>query len=274
MYSLPVLLTLALAAFVSAQGHEHDAEIDAIEAHFAQSRIVPELLKDFDPEALLTLDYGSGPVTPGQKFAKEAVGPTPTVTVTPGDDDFKLDGTYTLAMVDADVVGGDISKGVTRHWLVNGVKVGQDGKVTTEGANAITAYAGPWPAAGSGPHRYVVALYEQPEGFAAPEGFTETLPVGVFDWNKYVADSKLGALVAANYITVEEGTATGNIPATSAVVSSTLAASSTASGRATGSTAAPGANNTAPANTENGALSLKSVSPLAALVAGCVVLAL
>lgn len=270
MFSLPLVLSLALLPFVSAQ--DSSVGIKAIEAHFKQSHIVPNLLKSFEPTALLSLNFpGSGEATIGQKFAKEQVGPTPAVTVTPGSASATLTGTYTLAMVDADIVDGDISKGVTRHWLVNGVKV-EDKKVTNASATAITPYAGPWPAAGSGPHRYVVVLYEQPESFAAPEGFTETLPVGVFDWNAYVESSKLGPLVAATYITVEEGTATASIPVTSAVVSSTLTpASSTSSGsRSSTGTAAP----TSTGTNNNGAVSIKSVSPLVALFAGLAVIAL
>jgi phosphatidylethanolamine-binding protein (PEBP) family uncharacterized protein len=272
MFSLPVLLSLALVPFVSAQ--DNTVGIKAIEAHFKQSHLVPNLFDAFEPTALLSLNFGTGDVQPGQKFAKEQVGPTPAVTVTAASSSDKLDGTYTLAMIDADVVDADISKGVTRHWLVNGVKV-EGGKVTNASATAITAYAGPWPAAGSGPHRYVVALYDQPEAFAAPEGFTGTLPVDVFVWSDYVKDSKLGALVAANYITVEEGTATASIPVTSAVVSSTLAPSSTSgSSTGTGTTSNTASPSGTAANNSNGAVSLKSVSPLAALFAGLLVIVL
>lgn len=83
---------------------------------------------------------GPGDVTPGQKLTKERKcaqlgcthfiespnvesGPTPTVTVTPANSSVTLTGRFTIAMVDADVVGSDLSKGVNRHWLVNGVSV-------------------------------------------------------------------------------------------------------------------------------------------------------
>jgi phosphatidylethanolamine-binding protein (PEBP) family uncharacterized protein len=130
------------------------------------------------------------------------VGPTPTVSVTAANSSVTLDGTYTIAMIDVDVVGGDISEGVTRHWLVNGVTVA-NGVVANSSATAITPYAGPWPAAGSGPHRYIVALYQQPSAFAAPEGFAEPLPVGVYDFLAYVQNSNLGPLVAVRVIPAE-----------------------------------------------------------------------
>lgn len=86
-----------------------------------------------------------------------------------------LSGTYTIAMVDADIVGTDLAEGENRHWLVNGATISsmslsyslrpsiecinllnKDSVVTTTSGTAITAYAGPGPAAGSGPHRHVL----------------------------------------------------------------------------------------------------------------------
>jgi hypothetical protein len=73
-------------------------------------------------------------------------------------------------MLDAETVGSTLPDGVNRHWLVNGVEVtgtifflqlqnlglelhDLGSTVTIAGGNAITPYAGPGPAAGSGPHR-------------------------------------------------------------------------------------------------------------------------
>lgn len=268
MLALPLIASFALVPFVAAQD---STAIKAIQAHFTQSRIVPDYFETFEPSALLELDYAGVKLTPGQKVTKEQVGPTPTVTVTPANSSVTLTGTYTIAMIDVDVVGADVSEGVTRHWLVNGVQI-TGGTVTNSSATAITPYAGPWPAAGSGPHRYIVALYAQPADFAAPEGFTAPLPVGVYDFLGYVGDSNLGPLIAANYINVEEGTATASLVSTSAVVSSTLGPSSTGgSSRTTGSSTGTG---TAPASSNtSGALKLV-FSPVAAFFAGLIVLTL
>ena len=139
--------------------------------------------------------------------------------------------------------------------------------------------------------RYIVALYQQPDNFAAPEGFTGPLEISKMDWLKYVEDSNLGPLVAvrpqhhfpalpfltdsslffahqANYINVEEGTSTVSAIATSAVVSSTLApASSTSAGTGT-TTRATGTSTSAGSQASNGALKL-ALSPVVALaVAG------
>jgi len=275
MFSLSAVAAFALLpAFVAAQAADPALEIRAIKAHFTNARIVPDYFETFDPVATLSLDYAGNTLTPGEKVVKEAVGPTPVITVTPANASVTLAGTYTLAMIDVDIVGADLSVGVTRHWLVNGVTI-EGTTVSNTSATAITPYAGPWPAAGSGPHRYIVALYEQPEAFAAPEGFTETLPVGPYDFKAYVENSNLGSLVAANYINVEEGTATVSLVATSAVVTSSLVTSSPAP-TGTGNTTAnnnSGGNKGAAGN-DNGALK-QALSPVAALVmAGMTFLAL
>jgi hypothetical protein len=218
-------IAFALLPFALAQ---ESSGIKAIEAHFTQSHLVPDLFASFNPSALLSLNYaGVGVVNPGQSLTIAQVAPIPTVTVTPANSSVTLDGTYTLAMVDADVVGSKLPDGQTRHWLVNGVTI-SGSTVANSSATTITGYAGPYPASGSGPHRYVVVIYAQPSTFAAPAAYAQPLPVGAFDFNAYVQESGLGPLVAATYIDVEEGTTTLSIPPTSAVVTSTLLPSSAA----------------------------------------------
>lgn len=72
-------------------------------------------------------------------------------------------------MVDADVVGAAADSN-TRHWLVNGVTV-TSGTISNSTGNAPEPYMGPLPAAGSGKHRYVLLVYEQPANFSNPAEF-------------------------------------------------------------------------------------------------------
>lgn len=59
----------------------------------------------------------------GQALDQGSVGSQPNLTVTPAGD-VSTDATYTVALVDADVVGtDDVANNVTRHWLVNNVKL-------------------------------------------------------------------------------------------------------------------------------------------------------
>lgn len=145
MVFLPLILSLAVAPFALAQTNTNQAnntalQIEAIEAHFNNSGIVPSLLTAFDPSAVFTLSYtGVGDIAPGQLLTKERkypffsfsgptsshispeVAPTPQLLVTPANSSVSLTGSFTLAMVDAGPVGTDESQGQTRHWLVNNV---------------------------------------------------------------------------------------------------------------------------------------------------------
>ncbi|KAF8181564.1 phosphatidylethanolamine-binding protein [Pholiota molesta] len=217
MLSFSLLATIALTAL----------DIAGIKANFNQSAIVPDLLASFNPSAVLSLNFaGVGMVQPGQLFTKEQVSAAPAVTLKPADSSVSLTGNYTLVMVDADVVGSKLPGGQNRHWLVNGVTI-NGSTVSNSSAVAITAYAGPAPAAGSGPHRYVVLLYSQPSTFKAPTAFSQPIAgVTPFDFNGY-----------GNYFDVEEGTSTISVSPTSAVVSSTLSAAGSSQTQAASSTA-------------------------------------
>jgi hypothetical protein len=274
MVLAPIVLSLAFAPLVFGQANNNTAlGIEAIEAHFTNAGLVPALLPTFDPLALLSVSYpGVGDVSPGQALNKGQVGPTPTVQVTPANSTVQLTGNFTLIMADAGPVGTDQSQGQTRHWLVNGVTLTGSSPLTVDNstATAITQYAGPWPAAGSGAHRYVIMLYTQPTSFVAPEGMnTPNIGVSVFNLGDYVKNSGLGPLVGATYIDVEEGTATFTPSSTAPVVTSTLPAAHSASGGSSGSgsgtgTASAGSpTGTGSSNQSNGAaekfVSLKNV---------------
>ncbi|KAJ7694106.1 phosphatidylethanolamine-binding protein [Mycena rosella] len=254
-----ISLTVVSLALLSVANAATTLDISAIEAHFQQALIVPSLLPAFTPTAVLSVAFSGSAITPGQALAQADVATKPVVTVSAVDGTTPLTGSFTIAMVDADVVGTDESGGVSRHWLENAVTLESD-TVSNASAKTITAYAGPGPASGSGPHRYVVLLYQQPSTFTAPANLS-TLVDGVqkFDLTAYVKDSGLGDLVAANYFTVEVGTDSTSLPVTSSVVTSTLA-SAGASGSGvkstgTGSTSAPGPSGSNPPN--GGAASFK-----------------
>jgi hypothetical protein len=262
MFSKTLLVSAAFAVLVSAQSTDPALGIKAAEAHFQNAGLVPALLATFEPVALLDANYaGVGDIQQGQKLTKDQVGPAPTFTVVPANSSVKLDGNYTLAMVDAGPVGSDQSAGQTRHWLVNGLTI-SGGKFSNSSAVAITEYAGPAPPAGSGPHRYVFLLYAQPSTFSPPSEFSQpNIGVSVFNVNDYAKNSNLGPVVAGSYITVEEGTASASLSATSAVVTSTLAASS-ASGSGSTKGGASGTSSGQPAKSTNGAGVLVKGSPV------------
>ncbi|KIP07988.1 hypothetical protein PHLGIDRAFT_117643 [Phlebiopsis gigantea 11061_1 CR5-6] len=224
------LVSAALATLAAAQTsttNNTQVGIEAIEAHFSQSGIVPSLLTTFDPLALMSVTFdGVGEISPGQSLTQTQVAPTPGIAITPANSTVQLSGNFTLVMADAGPVGTDESAGQTRHWLVNSVTVanGTDPlNVSTSSGVAITKYAGPAPAQGSGAHRYVILLFAQPESFTPPSNLsTAGVPVSVFNLNDYVQSTGLGAIVAGTYMTVEEGTASFTPSSTAPVVTSTL----------------------------------------------------
>jgi hypothetical protein len=229
MYILSTTFALYfLGSLVNAQSASNIAlGIAAIEAHFTGAGLVPALLSSFDPSALMTVNFsGVGAITPGQNLSEAQVAPTPQITVVPANGSVSLQGNYTLVMADANIVGTNESAGQTRHWLVNGVTLtGSNSSlnVSTASGVAVTSYAGPAPAAGSGPHRYVIMLIQQPSTFSPPANLTQpNVGVSVFHLTDYISTSHLGPIVAAMYFDVEQGTATVTPSPTSPVISSTL----------------------------------------------------
>lgn len=102
----------------------------------------------------------------------------PNITVTPANSSISdlTSSKYTVVMADADIVGTDESNGQTRHWLVNGASLSGTSRsfprspfhlltircnlgdsapytLSIDDGTAVTEYAGPAPADGSGAHR-------------------------------------------------------------------------------------------------------------------------
>jgi len=259
-------------------------DIEAIEAHFQQALIVPSLVPTFSPGAILDVSFSGKQITPGQALAQADVAAQPVVTVSAFN--ASLTGNFTIAMVDADVPGTVYgTDGVNRHWLENFMTI-SSGTVSNSSGVPVTVYAGPGPAAGSGPHRYVVLLYAQPTTFTAVTGLTGG--VQKFDLNAYVKESGLGDIIAANYFTVEVGTDSTSLPVTSAVITSTLAAapsgaangaSGGANGASGGASGASGSasgtgSGAAPASSQPSSASKLQFSAAALLVAAAMMLVL
>jgi len=228
--------------------------IEAIQAHFQNAGLVPSLLKQFTPSALLALSYnGVSVVQPGQNLTTDAVTLVPQLQITPVNSSVSLTGNFTVAMVDAGIVGADESKGQTRHWLSNDATISGN-KVVFANATNITDYTRPLPANGSGVHRYVVLVYAQPPSFAAPVSLAVGQPVGTYDLNQYANSSGLGAIIAGTYYDVQQGPSTVSVSATSPVVTSTLPGAVLS----TSSTTSPSATHTA--RKKNGALKISGHS--------------
>ncbi|KAN0075233.1 Phosphatidylethanolamine-binding protein PEBP [Tylopilus felleus] len=216
----------SLTPIVPAQPNNTTIQIEAIQAHFNQSGLVPVVLPKFTPTALLAVSFkGLGKITIGQAISKEQAVYEPQLSLTPVNASAPLRGKYTIVMFDAGPPGSDQSHGQRRHWLVNGATIpaSANANMSTVGAMTITQYISPNPPVGDGPHRYVVVAFAQPADFLAPAELSQANSGGgVFSVMGYVRSTKLGAIVAASYFTCQRGSATVPLPPTSAVVSETL----------------------------------------------------
>jgi hypothetical protein len=231
---LSSFVSIACFALLASAQSNPTLELQGIQAQFQNARIVPDLLQSFNPTALLTVSYNGQVVAAGTPETVDAVKPQPslTLTVPPGTTVGK---TFTLAMVDPGAAGSDSSAGQTRHWLVNGVTVGDNGALNFPTETTITNYGGPLPPDGSGAHRYVFLLYDQPASFAPTGDLANPgQPIAVFNVNDYAKSSGLGAIIAGSYYSVEIGTATGSVVSTAAVNTGTLPAAQTSGGPGTG----------------------------------------
>jgi len=250
---LSSFVSLACLALLASAQSNPTLDLQGIQAQFQAAHIVPDLLQSFNPTAVLAFSYGGQVVTPGTPETVDAVKTQPslTVTVPPGT---TLGKTFTLAMVDPGAAGSDSSAGQTRHWLVNGVTVGDNGALNFPTETTITAYGGPLPPDGSGAHRYVFLLYDQPATFA-PTGDLATpgQPIAVFNVNDYAKSSGLGDVVAGSYYSVEIGTATGSVVPTSAVNSATLPGAQTTGGSPSGTKSGTGTGTTSTPKPTSGA---------------------
>ncbi|KAG8217415.1 phosphatidylethanolamine-binding protein [Butyriboletus roseoflavus] len=222
---LGLALALCTIPAASAQPNNMLVEGEAIKAHFIQSGLIPALLPQFTPSALLAVSFkGLGEIAIGKPVSREQALYEPNLSVTAVNSSIS-GGRLTIMMVDAGPPGSDQSHGQRRHWLVNGATI--PGSVTSNvsmvGATAVTRYIPPNPPVGDGPHRYVFLVFAQPADFLAPADLSgANTGGGIFVVEDYARFTKLGAVVAASYFTCQRGPATVALPPTSAVVSQTL----------------------------------------------------
>jgi hypothetical protein len=97
-------------------------------------------------------------VAAGQKVSITDAGAAPDLWLT---GDGAPGALYTVLMYDPDAPSRDRpSAAPWRHWVALDVRADPAGRLQTAGARG-EPYAGPSPPPGSGPHRYVVEVYQQ-----------------------------------------------------------------------------------------------------------------
>jgi len=168
-------------------------------------------------------------------------------------------------LIDGNYPGSANPNGYTLHWLGNNYKIleNDDHALKLGNASAVIPYAAPAPAEGTGPHRYTFLVYAEPSGFTAPSTPAANSGVQLFDLAAYVAAAKLGDPSAGNYFTIENGTPTVSVSATTPINNATLPAATATTGSGSGTSA--GASSTP--TTGAGYMVAVKTTPLGVLVA-------
>jgi len=236
-FSAHALFTATLLASVaSVFGANADPlELATVKQQFVNAKIVPDVIPTFAPIGILDVSFivngSTVGLTDGEAIPKANVQTEPTVNFVGISSSTTK---YTLLQIDGNYVGSTNPQGLNLHWLQNDVAIDLSGGTSNTSAATIP-YAGPAPAAGSGPHRYTILLYQQPSDFTAPSSPAPNSGVHEINLATYVTAAGLTGPLAGIYYTVEVGTATVTVESTTAVNPSTLSvASSTTPATGTG----------------------------------------
>jgi len=262
MFSKTALATLACAAAVWAHPASPLA-IATVKQQFVNALLVPAVIPVFNPVALLEVNFPAvGEIENGQVVTKDNAGAKPTVTAVGTDAAFAAGGAfnttttkYTIIMVDGNTPGS-AEKQPNVHYLENNLSFGsvadEEVSFTSAATPAVIRYAGPGPAAGSGPHRYTMLLFAQPATFTAPATPAAGSSVTRVDIPAYISAAGLGSPLAGVYFTVEVGTATVAFSTTAPVNTATLSVAAASSGSAASASSTAAATNAAIAKGANG----------------------
>jgi len=244
-----ILGGLAVVAGVRAQAAS-DLDLATVEQQFKNSHIVPDVLATFTPSGLVTVKYGS--VLPvGQDLPATDVASQPTIAiqgtasaVAAPNGPFNVTVTttkYTVLLMDGNYAGSTNPDGYNLHYLQNDF-TGTSNNDVIPLAGTTTArvpYAGPGPAAGSGPHRYIALVFAQPDNFTPPATPPQNPGVKLFSLTDYMTAARLDAPIAGTYFTVTNGAVTVSVEPTSSVDPKTLSVSSASPTKSQSTAASP-----------------------------------
>ncbi|KAJ8473884.1 hypothetical protein ONZ45_g8592 [Pleurotus djamor] len=195
-------------------------------ASLTSVQLIPDVVPTptyFTPTTLFSVIFPTGKeVLLGNELTKEDAADEPEVVITPmgPTPDARLvshgegETTYTLVMCDPDAPSRKEPKYKEfRHWVITGLKAPAGTAVETNNLTALktkpstTPYRPPGPPPGSGLHRYIFLLYEEPAGqpLTIPQGAPEygALLEERRSWTAVKFGETYGLkLVGANYFVV------------------------------------------------------------------------
>ncbi|KAF8204790.1 phosphatidylethanolamine-binding protein [Pholiota molesta] len=208
---LPVILSIGL--FLNSAFAQTDA-LSNVTTAFSMAQIVPDVIDSFDPMALINITFTDSvtmdtvDVVPGILLTMEQTADEPMFFLDTSESDSNMDmslSTFVLIIVDPDAptpqmpniseflhfVGGDFMADSTTGLLSNS-------------SPALMEFFSPTPPPGSDPHRYVVLVFDQPDGFdtTASMFVNATTPRTNFSASDFVMETNLGSPIAGTYFLV------------------------------------------------------------------------
>jgi len=137
----------------------------------AWAQIPEQFTTGFDNDTIsLVVTYGANEVTDGEKLGLNDVQSAPTLAL--GDSSsLNANSRYIVIMIDPDAPSrANPTSANVLHWVKTDLRIRASTatNITADNATATFSYAPPSPPQGSGEHRYVFLLYDQPRraGFA------------------------------------------------------------------------------------------------------------
>lgn len=185
---MSVSVVLLLAAIKIGRANAQDIKLE----NLRKESIIPTIL-DKEPTVALQVTYNSGvQVDYGNELTPTQVKDEPSFDYPINEG--KL---YTIALVDPDApTRMPISTGQFLHFMVNNVP-GKDIKA----GNIMADYVGAGPPMGTGLHRYIFVLFEQPGRVKVAKrlGPSALMARRMFSMSKYAADNNLGEIIGINF---------------------------------------------------------------------------
>jgi len=167
-----------------------------VQDSFAEAGLVNDL-KILAPEKQLEVTYpGLFPLAPGDSLAVSEAKKIPSIRL----EEASKEQLFTVAMVDPDAPSRKNPRAAQwLHWILTNV----EGERLISGQDLmgeeVTAYAGPSPPKGSGPHRYVFLVWQQQQAVSMESPRSRARG----DISKIAESLGLGAPIAGNFFFAE-----------------------------------------------------------------------
>ncbi|KAL0567636.1 hypothetical protein V5O48_014355 [Marasmius crinis-equi] len=187
--------------------------IASVTQAFQDAEVVPDVLASFSPRALLDVVFTDNSsmqalnVTPGMNLTTAQTANEPQFFLR-ANGTLQANASYVLAIVDPDApTPQNTSISQFRHFLGGGFQVDNSTSQLQNTSAALSDFAPPTPPDGSDPHRYVVLVFDQPNGFnaSAQPLVNASTPRNNFNLTTFGQAVGLGNPIAGNFFLTGPG---------------------------------------------------------------------